>query len=216
VNQPYQPRHGQQQYPAPQQYGAPQQQYAAPQQRSAPQRYGNGHQNHPAPRPPAAQAPTAPPAPRRRRKLLWIIGGVVLLLVVIGVANGGQTPSTTPTSSPTPAGAGAGAAEPAASGMDQITYEVTGDGVSKANNITYVKDSNFGQQQDNGASLPWSKTIEFENGVLDLQPMTLVAQSGSGKSGGTITCRILRNGAEVTSSTSSGPYAVVTCSGGLG
>lgn len=30
-----------------------------------------------------------------------------------------------------------------------------------------------------------------------------------------LTCRILRNGEEVTSSTSSGPYAVVTCSGGL-
>jgi hypothetical protein len=143
---------------------------------------------------------------------------VVLLLVIIGMANGGggSEPATSTAAAPTATLPSAAApAQPAESATDTITYEVTGDGVAKANNITYVKDSNFGQQQDNGAKLPWSKTIEFENGLFDAQPTSLVAQSGSGGSG-SITCRILRNGQEVTSSTSSGPYAVVTCSGGIG
>jgi hypothetical protein len=103
------------------------------------------------------------------------------------------------------------AAPPAAISPDTITYEVTGDRVTKAS-ITYVKDANFGQQQENSAKLPWTKTVEIESGGLG-QLTSLVAQSSSGGSG-SITCRILDGaGQEITSSTSSGPYAVVTCAG---
>jgi hypothetical protein len=175
------------------------------------------------PAPPASgrQQP-AVPAPRRRKKWPWVLGVVVALFVIIGLTNGGgqQTPASSaaaPTAAAVPTAeqpVPAAPAAPAESGADQITYEVIGDGVSTANNITYIKDSNFGQQQENAESLPWSKTIEFENGVFDAQPLSLVAQSGAGGDG-SITCRILRNGEEVTSSTSSGPYAVVTCSGGI-
>jgi Mycobacterium membrane protein len=203
-----QPRHGQQPYPPAPPHGhvpnaATGQRYVGPpaQRPPAPQ--------PPAPRPPAAHTPAPPPAPKQRRRWPWIVGAV---------ANGGGTSAPpAPSSTGAPALAQNAPAAPAesTSGVDVITYEVTGDGVSKANNITYVKDSNFGMQQENGAKLPWSKDVEMESGLFDVQPMTLTAQSGSGGSG-TITCRILRNGEEVTSSTSSGPYAVVTCSGGLG
>ena len=158
----------------------------------------------------------------------WIVLGVFVLIVIIaGVSGGGDktTPAAAPTADPTsatqPAPAAPAAqpapvapAAPADDGKDDITYEVTGEGVTKANNITYVKDSNFGQQQENAAKLPWSKKVQFDSGMFTAQPLSLVAQSGSG-GGGSITCRILRNGEEVTSSTSSGPYAVVTCSGGM-
>ncbi|OLL75417.1 hypothetical protein Ae168Ps1_3818 [Pseudonocardia sp. Ae168_Ps1] len=102
----------------------------------------------------------------------------------------------------------AAAASPA--GGDVITYEVTGSG--SAGNITYVKDSNMGMEQVNATDLPWTKEVTFDGGVLSFQPLSLVAQSDSGGSG-EITCRIMRNGQEITSSTSSGPYAVVSCSG---
>jgi hypothetical protein len=83
---------------------------------------------------------------------------------------------------------------------------------AKANNITYVKDKNLGQQQANAVKLPWRKDVTIESNGL-FRPLSLVAQSASGGNG-SITCRILdAQGQEITSSTSSGPYAVVTCSG---
>lgn len=104
----------------------------------------------------------------------------------------------------------AAASAPATAGGDVITYEVSGSGT--AGNITYVKDDKMGMEQVNGTSLPWTKDVTFDGGVLTFQPLSLVAQSGSGGNG-EISCRILRNGEEITSSTSSGPYAVVSCNG---
>jgi hypothetical protein len=211
-----QPPHGQQQYPPAPRHGhasagETSRQYAGP---PAPPRQEPARQQQPpAPQPPAAQEP-----PRRRKKWPFIVGAIVALFVIIGIANGGGSqPGTTPAGAPTVAALPSAAvpAAPAESGTDTITYEVTGDSVSKANNITYVKDSNFGMQQETSTKLPWKKDVEMESGLFTAQPMTLTAQSGSDKSG-SITCRILKNGEEVTSSTSSGPYAVVTCSGGLG
>jgi hypothetical protein len=165
-----------------------------------------------------------------------VAAGLLLLLVIITAANSPagnpapaaaqQTPvAVAPTADPSPAAAESTApvaaapqpvapAAPAAPAVDpdSVTYEVTGDGVAKAGNITYVKDENFSQQQANDVALPWTATVEIpDNGVF--RPLSIVAQSGSGRNG-TITCRILdAAGAEITSSTSSGPYAVVTCAG---
>lgn len=121
-------------------------------------------------------------------------------------------PTTVPAAAPAVSApeSDAVASAPAAAGGDVITYEVTGSGT--AGNITYVKDDKMGMEQVNGTSLPWTKDVTFDAGVLTFQPLSLVAQSGSGGNG-EITCRILRNGEEITSSTSSGPYAVVSCSG---
>jgi Mycobacterium membrane protein len=88
-----------------------------------------------------------------------------------------------------------------------ITYEVTG--VARAGNITYIKDNSFGQEQANNVKLPWSKNITFDASE-SFKVLSLVAQSASGGNG-SIRCRILRDGIELTSSTSSGPYAVVSC-----
>lgn len=144
--------------------------------------------------------------------------GLVICIVyasVVAAAVSGL-PTTPPTAAPaapavTAPESDAVASAPAAStGGDVITYEVTGSGT--AGNITYVKDDKMGMEQVNGTSLPWTKEVTFDSGVFTIQPLSLVAQSGSGGNG-EITCRILRNGEEITSSTSSGPYAVVSCSG---
>jgi hypothetical protein len=112
---------------------------------------------------------------------------------------GQQQPAQAPAAAP-PADAGGG---------DVVTYEVTGSG--KATNVTYTKDKNMGQEQVASASLPWSKQVTFGGGAFSFQPLSLIAQNG--QSGGDITCKISKNGQEITSSTSSGPFAVVTCSG---
>lgn len=145
--------------------------------------------------------------------VLSAIGLVVCVLYasVFAAAVSGL-PTTVPTAAPAVSApeSDAAASAPATTGGDVITYEVSGSGT--AGNITYVKDDTMGMEQVNGTSLPWTKDVTFDAGVLTFQPLSLMAQSGSGGSG-EISCRILRNGEEITSSTSSGPYAVVSCNG---
>lgn len=136
---------------------------------------------------------------RSRRKWPWFLGGALLLIVVVVATSGGGGDEGTATASGSPTGV-------------TVRYEVVGDGVATAS-VTYVADENFSQQQANGAALPWSADVAFPDaGVLGVQPLVLTAQSQS-QTGGEITCTILRDGVVVTSSTSSGPFAVVTCSG---
>ncbi|MEQ3554615.1 MmpS family transport accessory protein [Pseudonocardia nematodicida] len=136
--------------------------------------------------------------------------GLVICIVYAAAFNAAVAELGDPTAAGTTAPA-AGAAEsaPAAAGGDVVTYEVTGSG--GAGSVTYVKDENMSMEQVNETSLPWTTDVTFDSGVLSFQPLSLTAQSGSGGND-EITCRILRNGEEVTSSTSSGPYAVVSCS----
>jgi hypothetical protein len=80
-----------------------------------------------------------------------------------------------------------------------ITYKVYG---AKRASVTYST-RNFSQQQDTSASLPWSRKVE------DVKYPVLVAQNAAG---GSITCEILHDGESVSKNTSTGDYAVVTCS----
>lgn len=167
---------------------------------------------------------------KKRRRWPWVIGAVVVLFVVIAAVNAGKDKAPTATEADqtiTPAAAapaptllaateqgGPAAPAPAAAAPagdpDQITYEVIGDGVSKANNITYIKDDHMGQQQANGVKLPWTKTVTIPD--TGFRPLSLVAQSGSAGNG-KITCRVKDGtGKVLTESTSEGQYAVVTCS----
>ncbi|WP_141287100.1 MmpS family transport accessory protein, partial [Pseudonocardia saturnea] len=145
--------------------------------------------------------------------VLSALGLLVCLVYVSAFASVASDISAAAPAATAPASddaAAAPAAPVAAADGDVITYEVTGSG--GAGSVTYIKDENFGQEQANGVALPWTTEVTFDAGALSFQPLSLVAQSDSGGSD-EITCRILRNGEEITSSTSSGPYAVVSCSG---
>lgn len=96
-------------------------------------------------------------------------------------------------------------APPPATGTDVVRYEVEGAG---AGSISYVADEAFSQQQLIDEPLPWSAEITLPTDVFT--PVSLTAQSSS-EQDGELLCRILRNGAVVTESTGSGPFAVVTC-----
>lgn len=173
--------------------------------------------------PPAGGWPPPQPAPKKRRRWPWILGGIILLIVLISAVNGGGNQPSTPVAAPVappvqqqPAAPVPPVQLPAVpapqadtASSDTITYEVTGSGT--ATSVTYIKDKNMGQEQIASAKLPWSKQVQFDGGTFSFQPLSLVAQNG--QSGGNITCKISKNGQEITSSTSSGPFAVVTCSG---
>lgn len=160
---------------------------------------------------PGVHRQTAPPAApaRKRRRWPWIVAAVVvLLIIVIAASSHGSSGGTTPAAAPVAPQAGSDAAR---SDSDTITYKVTGTGVTTAGSITYVKDSSFSQQQANAEPLPWTTTVQMDKNAI-MQPLTLIAQSGATRGTGSITCEIDKNGVKVTSSTSSGPAAVVTCS----
>jgi len=101
---------------------------------------------------------------------------------------------------------GAAASSAAAAARDQVTYSITASESGTAL-ITYSEDSNFNISQENGAALPWTKDLTIPAG--DLRILSLSAQNSGG---GDIACSISVGGQEVDTATSSGDYAIVTCS----
>ena len=93
-----------------------------------------------------------------------------------------------------------------------VTYTVRGSG--KAGTISYltVNGGQAGQEQVTGQSLPWKKVVKIkDDSLFSTSVFSLVAQNGAGS--GKITCEIQADGKVISKHTSSGQYAVVTCSG---
>lgn len=93
-----------------------------------------------------------------------------------------------------------------ASDRSQVTYSITAsESVSAL--ITYAEDANFNLAQENGAALPWTKDLTIPAGGFRI--LSLSAQNSGG---GEISCSISVGGQVVDTATSSGDYAIVTCS----
>lgn len=90
-------------------------------------------------------------------------------------------------------------------GEHRITYKVGGTATKAL--ITYTIPS--GQEQQNGARVPWKRSFKAK----DYSVLSLSAQN---KGTGTISCEIDVDGKVKKKSTSSGAYAVVTCTASLG
>jgi hypothetical protein len=180
--------------------------YPHPQGGWQPMQGGPPPGNYPYPAPNGQQASGPPPEPaKKRRKWPWIVLGIVVL-IVIGSAVGGSKTKTPATTAAAP-GAAPAAAPAAEAAGHTVTYKVLGSGRGL---VTYMKEG-FQQEQVSGAKLPWSKDLTFKDDISAFSGLSLVVQHSSG--GGDITCKILVDGKEVSSSTSSGAYAVVTCNG---
>lgn len=92
-----------------------------------------------------------------------------------------------------------------------VTYEVTSDG-PQASNISYnAGGDGLNTEQANQQPLPWTKEVTVTGFV---KSVTLTAQADEG--GTTITCRIKEGDRVIAEQTSSGPFAVVSCSGTAG
>ena len=86
-----------------------------------------------------------------------------------------------------------------------VTYAVTDSSGSGATSVTFMSDGGITQRA--GASLPFSEDAFMSSG----QPLVMNAQR-AGSDGGTITCSISVDGAEVQTSDGSGPYALCQAS----
>lgn len=100
----------------------------------------------------------------------------------------------------------AAASSAVAAARDQVTYKVTASESGSAL-ITYSEDANFNIAQENGAALPWTKDLTIPAGSSRI--LSLSAQNSGG---GDIACSISVGGQVVDTATSSGDYAIVTCS----
>jgi hypothetical protein len=89
-------------------------------------------------------------------------------------------------------------------GKVTVVYEITSR--SGRASITYATEG-FNISQVTSARLPWKKTFKMSDSSSNIY--TLTAQNSGG---GTITCRILVDGHQAAKNSSTGRYAVVTCS----
>ncbi|MEU1550936.1 MmpS family transport accessory protein [Nocardia sp. NPDC005745] len=92
-----------------------------------------------------------------------------------------------------------------------VKYEVTSDGPT-AGNITYTTgDASGNISQANDQALPWSMDTTVTGYV---KVVSLSAQAGEG--GTTISCKITEGDTVISEQTSTGPYAIASCSGEAG
>lgn len=92
-----------------------------------------------------------------------------------------------------------------------VLYEVESDGATASVTYSTLEGDSFGTEQANGAEVPWSTEFEIEEaGAFDLNVFTVTAQAEQGAS--EITCRITVDGEVIAEQTSTGEFAVVTCS----
>jgi hypothetical protein len=175
--------------------------------------------------PPTAQYPTLDPPPpygpppRRSRTglltgiviavtvvMLLCIGGVVLAVALTRGGGGEQTAapaapesreSQLPQAPPSPTRAPAPTEH-------VVVYEVTGDGPVS---ITYVEDPKGGTKQLGRTDLPWR--VELNMGEDSFVATLLAIRLGATK--GSVACRLLVDGVEVSKRASQGRFTAVTC-----
>lgn len=88
-----------------------------------------------------------------------------------------------------------------------VTYKISGSATKAL--VTYSTPS--GQEQQNGARVPWHKTFKVKKGSFDV-----LVVSAQNQGGGTITCEIDVDGKKVKAAKSSGAYAIASCDHPLG
>jgi hypothetical protein len=128
--------------------------------------------------------------PMYKRVWFWLLVVVVVIIVAIIASV-------------------ASAVKKATSAPHTVIYKVTSDGRT-AESVTYLNingDGTSGEEQANGAKLPWAKTVK---GKGDFSSYTLTAQAGDGAK--KISCQITVDGKVKAQQISTGQFAVVSCS----
>lgn len=181
------------------------------------------------PPPPQPGYPAYAPAPAGRPPgggstvLLWSLIAVFALLLCAGAgvagtlafrtgddnaASGANTPAPAkperaPTTAPAPP-TDEPATSPAPGGGALITYEVTGDGPAT---ITYLRGGADGTKRVPGATLPWRAQVRESKQSYLVSLLAIRSDSATGS----LTCRVLVNGKEVSKRTAKGAFTTVAC-----
>ena len=148
--------------------------------------------------------PPAPVMPKKRRRWPWItLGAVIVVIVIVSLSNSGNSGNTGSRS-----GAPAPVTSAAAPAQDTIVYTITG---GHSSDITFMEPGEGVQESQitDRTALPWTKTWTLDPSSYEQFTLSIEAQNASG---GTIGCSIAVNGKVVAQNSSSGEYAVVTCS----
>lgn len=171
--------------------------------------YRSPHQPDGLPTPPTQQQPTQPEKKPFYKRAWFIILAIIVVVIIIAVAiSGGKedkkdatsTPATTPVQADDRPVAQPGTETPG----NELQLVLESDGALI--NASFLDRGNVAQEQ--GVSSGWTKHISADN-KWDAMMSNVTGQlDGSGN----VTCRILWNGEIITESTSTGDYAVVTCS----
>lgn len=162
--------------------------------------------------------PQDQPKKKRGGCMKWgliILGVLILIAVIASVAGGGgdDTDGTADTTTTQPATPATDEAEPAAEpepeqapGESGLRWEAETSGGTPMD-ITYVGENfNITQQQDQAS--PWTATIDVDS-RMDVMGANMSAQNNGG---GDVTCRVYWDGELVNENTSSGEFAIATCS----
>lgn len=102
-----------------------------------------------------------------------------------------------------------------------ITYEVSATAtctdtptcLSSLYAIISYSDTNGDSSQDSDAVLPWSATVSISSSSYDGYAVTAQLLESYVDVEASITCTVLQDGKQVDTNTSTGPGAVVDCSG---
>lgn len=93
-------------------------------------------------------------------------------------------------------------------GQHTVTYQLAG--TAKKGDITYSTPS--GDEQQNGAKLPWHKTfIAGQGEFLSVSVQNSATTASGDLAGGTVTCKILLDGKLIKQAKSSGQAAIASC-----
>lgn len=143
--------------------------------------------------------PPQPSARRKRRKWPWVLLAVGVLFVIFAAVAGGG-----------------GALPRQASPAGSVVYKVASDASTVSATYATLKDGKVQEAQNNNVVPPWSTSVPADRGLAHGY-YSLVAQmtpaGAGGHDGTTISCSITVNGKIIADNTSTGQYAVVTCTG---
>lgn len=147
--------------------------------------------------------------------VLIILGVIIVIAVIASIAGGGgdeETATEVDTTEPAEVQEEAAPAdEPAAepeqeAGESGLRWEAETSGGTPMD-ITYVGE-NFNITQQQGQASPWTATVDVDS-KMDVMGANMSAQNTGG---GDVTCRVYWDGELVNENTSSGEYAIATCS----
>ncbi|WP_066584078.1 MmpS family transport accessory protein [Corynebacterium provencense] len=178
--------------------------------------YGQQPQQPGQPYPAQSYQQPEPPKKKPFYKRVWfiILAIIVVIIIIAGVAGGGDDKKDTASANST--AAAAPEAQPGTESGDQsgaqpgtesdgnvMQLVLESDGAPI--NASWLQNGNTAQEQ--GVASGWTKDIPADTKWDALMNNVTGQLDGAG----TLTCRILWNGEVITESTSTGDYAVVTC-----
>jgi hypothetical protein len=148
----------------------------------------------------------------------WIIAIVISVASVFGVAGamssavGDAIESAAPGSTIVEDADDAAAEDADAAATGTLVYEVTTDAAT-IGSVTYMTAtaSGSGSEQVADAAAPFRVEVPIEGGAFDMTIASLVAQASADAT--TVSCKVTMNGEVVSEQTSTGQYAVVSCTG---